>query len=411
MSAVGDSKRPMRAVAPVGDLERRARLVSRHQLAGTSATPEQAAASVVVLHATDPATVYLSVLARSRVTDLAAISRALHDDRSLVRLLAMRRTLFVVPQSLVPVVHSGAALEIAASLRSRLITQLRTLPTEPPVNEPAGWLTEVEASTAAALDRLEVATGAQLSVAEPRLRTAFLPTTDKSYDVRRNVTTQVLTLLGAEGHLVRGRPRGSWTSRHHTWEPARLWWPDGIPTLDPAQARSALVEAYLERFGPATVRDIAWWTGWSLGQTRAAIDGLATTEVDLSAGPGLVLGDDQDAVAPAAPVAALLPALDPTPMGWKDRSWFLPADSSALYDRSGNIGPTIWWEGEVIGGWAVRSDGSIATQLLSDRGLAATAAVEEVAARLESRLQGGVVVPSFPTPLERELRASAVTAG
>ena len=402
----------MPAALPISDAERRTRLVARHQLDGAAANPEQAAAAVVVLHATDPATVYLSVLARSRVSDLAAISRALYDDRSLVRLLAMRRTLFVVPRSMVPVVHSGAALEIATFIRSRLITQLRTLPTEPAIlTEPADWLTEVEAATAVALDRLEVATGAQLSVAEPRLRTAFLPTTDKSYDVRRNVTSQVLTLLGAEGRLVRGRPRGAWTSRHHTWEPARLWWPGGIPTLDPELARSRLVEAYLQRFGPASEADIAWWTGWSLRQTRAAIGGLATTGVALSGGPGLVLVDAQDAVTPAAPVAALLPALDPTPMGWKDRSWFLPADSSALYDRNGNIGPTIWWDGEVIGGWAVRSDGSIATRLLTDRGEAVAVAVESEAAQLESRLQGGIVVPSFPTPLERELRNSAVTAG
>ena len=402
----------MPAALPISDAERRTRLVARHQLDGAAANPEQAAAAVVVLHATDPATVYLSVLARSRVSDLAAISRALYDDRSLVRLLAMRRTLFVVPRSMVPVVHSGAALEIATFIRSRLITQLRTLPTEPAIlTEPADWLTEVEAATAVALDRLEVATGAQLSVAEPRLRTAFLPTTDKSYDVRRNVTSQVLTLLGAEGRLVRGRPRGAWTSRHHTWEPARLWWPGGIPTLDPALARSRLVEAYLHRFGPTSEADIAWWTGWSLRQTRAAIGGLGATGVALSGGPGLVLVDDQDAVAPAAPVVALLPALDPTPMGWKDRSWFLPADSSALYDRNGNIGPTIWWDGEVIGGWAVRSDGSIATRLLTDRGEAVAVAVESEAAQLESRLHGGIVVPSFPSPLERELRNSAVTAG
>ena len=61
--------------------------------------------------------------------------------------------------------------------------------------------------------------GAQLSEDEPRLRTAVLPTTEKAYDVRRNVTTWVLTLMGAEGRIVRGRPRGGWLSRQHVWEP------------------------------------------------------------------------------------------------------------------------------------------------------------------------------------------------
>ena len=104
--------------------------------------------------------------------------------------------------------------------------------------------------------------------------------------------------------------------------------------------------------------------------------------------------------------ATLLPALDPTPMGWKERDWFLPAEETSrqsLYDAYGNIGPTVWWAGEVVGGWAVRADGSVATRLLTDRGGAAARAVQEAAEALLPRLQGTVVVPSFRTPLEREL--------
>lgn len=102
----------------------------------------------------------------------------------------------------------------------------------------------------------------------------------------------------------------------------------------------------------------------------------------------------------------LLPALDPTPMGWKARDWFLPADSRELYDSYGNIGPTVWWGGEVVGGWAVRRDGSIATELLVDRGREAELAVAAAADQLRGRLDGSVVVPSFRTPLERRLSAA-----
>jgi hypothetical protein len=108
----------------------------------------------------------------------------------------------------------------------------------------------------------------------------------------------------------------------------------------------------------------------------------------------------------ASVTAALLPALDPTPMGWKERDWYLPADTRPLFDRNGNIGPTIWWGGEVIGGWAVRTDGEIATSLLLDRGAAAARAVRDAADTLRPRLEGTPVVPSFPTPLETELRTT-----
>jgi hypothetical protein len=234
------------------------------------------------------------------------------------------------------------------------------------------------------------------------LRTAILPSTDKAYDVRRSITTQVLTLMGADGHLVRSRPMGSWTSRHHTWEPASTVWPDGIPALDRDEARARLVEDYLRAFGPVTEADVAWWTGWSLGVTRKALARLDTT----ATGGGLVMADDADPVDPPEPTAALLPALDPTPMGWKEREWFLPADRTPLYDRMGNVGPTIWWGGEVVGAWATRPDGSIATQLVSDPGKDAAGAVDEAADQLHARLGGAVVTPAFPTPLAQQLAAS-----
>jgi len=379
---------------------RRARLVARHHLACTAADPVQAATDLVVLHATDPATVYLSLLARCPTLSLKDIAHVMYDERALVRMLAMRRTLFVVPQEYVGIVHHAAGLEIAAWMRKRLVQQLATLPTEPELpDDLAGWLEEVEAGVEKSLTRRGTALASQLSTDEPRLRTAVLPTTDKPWDVRRNITSQVLILMAAEGRIVRASPSGSWLSRQHTWQPASAWWPEGIAPVP--EAKSRLLELYLRRFGPATATDLKWWTGWTLGATRAALARLDTVDV----GCGLVMADDAVPDVPGAPTAALLPALDATPMGWKDRDWYLPGDWQRLYDRNGNIGPTIWWGGEIIGGWTVRPSGEIATRLLTDAGKAAARAVTEAAEALEPRLEGAAVVPSFHTPLDKELRA------
>ena len=385
--------------------ERRARLV-RRQLAETASALE-AARSVVALHASDPATVYLSVVARSPTLTVDDVAREMYDERRLVRLMAMRRTLFVVPAELVPVVHAAASLDVAATLRRRLLSQLATGPTDPPLPaDLAAWLTDLETGTLQALERLATASGAELARAEPRLRTALLPTTDKAYDVRRSITSPVLTLLGAEGRIVRGRPLGTWTSRQHTWEPSTAWWPGGIEPVEPARARARLVEEYLRRFGPATETDVAWWTGWAKGTTRKALAALDLHERS----DGLVLAEDVEPVPEPEPAARLLPALDPTPMGWKERHWFLPPDPAALYDSYGNIGPTIWWGGEVVGGWAARADGSIGTELLVDRGAEARRAVDAAAQDLARRLAGTLVVPTFRTPLERRLSTSGPPA-
>jgi hypothetical protein len=383
--------------------ERRARLVTRHLLDGSGTEPVTVARALVCLHATDPATVYLSVLARGAALELTDIARCLYDERSLVRMLAMRRTLFVTPTELASTLHHAASVDVATRVRKRLLQELAIAPTDPPLpDDVATWLSEVEDEVEAAIAGLGTASGAQLAAAVPRLRTAILPRTDKAYDVRRAVTSQVLVLMGLEGRMVRGRPLGSWTSRQHTWEPSSAWWPEGLPSLEPHEARARLVTAYLDRFGPATEADVAWWTGWPLGVTRKAVEGAGAVTVE----GGLVLPSDTGSTAVPAPNAALLPALDPTPMGWKQREWYLPSDPGPLFDRNGNIGPTIWWAGEVVGGWAVRKDGTVETRLLVDRGREAARSVEAAAQRLGERLGGTVVVPSFRTPLERELSGS-----
>ena len=105
------------------------------------------------------------------------------------------------------------------------------------------------------------------------------------------------------------------------------------------------------------------------------------------------------------PWAALLPALDPTTMGWAGRDFYLGPHRGALFDRNGNAGPTIWWDGRVVGGWAQRRTGEVVLRLLEDPGAEATAAIEAEAARLTDWLGPVKVTPRFRTPLERELVA------
>lgn len=385
--------------------QRRLRLLRRHHLARETpaGSVAGAAAGMVVLHATDPATVYVSALVRVPEATLGDVSAALYDDRSVVKLIAMRRTMFVTPTAFAPVVHRAAGLAIAQRLRRQLVQHLSTLPTEPPIDgDVAAWLADVETATEKAVDERGEALATELAKAEPRLRTAILPTTDKKWDVKQNITSRVLTLMGADGRVVRGRPAGTWLSRQHRWASVRGLWPDGLPDVPEADARAELARRWLRAFGPATVADVQWWTGWTLGVTRTVLAGLDTADVDLDGEPGLVLADDTEPEADVAPVATLLPALDPTPMGWQRRDWFLGPHRDALFDRNGNIGPTVWWGGRVVGGWGMR-DGAIRWRLLEDPGAEATAAVEQAAAELEPRLGGASIIPSFRTPLEREL--------
>ena len=185
----------------------------------------------------------------------------------------------------------------------------------------------------------------------------------------------------------------------------RAWVPDKLDSVAVGDARAELVTRWLRSFGPATVADLRWWTGWTLGVVRTALAASAAVEVDLDGSPGVALADDLEAVKAPRPWVALLPALDVSVMGWQARSWFLGDHAPKLFDRSGNAGPTVWSKGRVVGGWAQRKGGEIVFRLFADVGKSTESAIEREAERLQAWLGVRQFTPRFRTPLERELTA------
>jgi hypothetical protein len=405
---------------------RRGRLVERHLLSAPVATAAEVAESLVALHATDPMTVYLSGWARSRCT-AQDMDAALYAERTLVRMLGMRRTVFVVPAALTDVVQAACTDDVAKRIRRQLEKDLAGGGVGD--DDAGGWLRSVEDGVLRALAaRGGGASGAQLSTDEPRLRTQLVYAAGKSYGGSANVTSRVLVLIAAEGRMVRGHRRGGLTSGQFEWFLPEKWLRHragsgadseadsgtasganagaGLGTgLDAGAARTELARRWLAAFGPGLVSDLQWWAGWTGAQTKAALAALPVTEVDLDGQTGVALADHLEFPADAPSVAALLPALDPTPMGWQSRSWYLGPHTPQLFDRTGNVGPTVWWAGRVVGGWAQRASGEVVFRLLQDVGADAEAAVAAKAAALEGWLGSSRVTPRFRTPLERELSA------
>ena len=379
--------------------ERRTRLARRHHLAPVEAAADSTrlAEQLVGLHATDPATVFLS--ARARVSDLTVtdLETALYDDQTLTKHLGMRRTLFVLPTSLLPVVQAACTNAIVAAERRRLA---RDVERGGIATSGGRWLRRAERATLEGLESLCNATGAQLSRAVPELKAKLIYGEGKAWGGEVGVAGRVFTILEAEGRIRRGRPSGSWTSSQHRWTLAT----EPPAAMDEAAAQAELVRRWLAAFGPATVQDVTWWTGLGVGKIRAALAAIGGVDVDLEGEPGVILADDLDPSPPVDPWAALLPALDPTVMGWKRRNWYLGGHEAELYDRNGNAGPTVWWDGRAVGGWTQRRSGEIVTYLLEDAGSGAAAAIEIEASRLEAWLGETKVTPRFATPLEQTLR-------
>jgi hypothetical protein len=161
----------------VSAAERRRLLVRRHHLNGDAPGVDAVATSLVGLHATEPASVHLAVLTRSSASALSNVDAALHQRRSLVRWMGMRRTLFVLPRDLVPVVQAAAGRSVAAQMRRLLIRRLELNGAQPaiPDGDVRGWLAAVEDGVADTLQTLGNATGWQLGQHDARLRTVIPP--------------------------------------------------------------------------------------------------------------------------------------------------------------------------------------------------------------------------------------------
>ncbi len=386
--------------AHIDDDQRRARLGLRHLLADgrRASSVADAAAALVVLHATDPATVFLEARARMVESSPSSIERELYDEPTVFRMLAMRRTLFLMPLPDVALVHAAASRGVADRERPRTLKMLADAGIS---TDPAAHLAELEERALAAIREHGSLSTTEVRQVDPRLGERIITSPGKRYQGSLGVVSRVVHHLALDGRIGRGRPRGTWVSGQFRWSPIERWFPSGISPLPVEEARAELVRRWLRAFGPATRDDVRWWTGWTVGHTLQALEATDAIEVSLDGGAvGYALPDDLDPVQPPASWVALLPALDATTMGWTGRDWYLGPHRPQLFDTAGNAGPTIWVDGRIVGGWAQRRSGEVVPRLLEDVGAEVQRRIEAEAGRLEAWIGPARVTGSFPTPLE-----------
>lgn len=320
----------MRTIAPETLL---GHLLAKQHLAPGSTGQDvvSLATDLIGLHATSPVSPYLSAFSRLESFRADDLDRELYERRSLLRLMCMRGTVFVVPRDLAPVLF--AATRAATATRDRRWLSLAG-------DDYERWAPGV----------LAALTGTTASAAELRTQLGAddgLP--------------GVISMLSQEGRILRDRPTGTRRStafRYRRFE-------DVFPDLDLAAvpertAVELLVHRYVAAYGPVDVHDIAWWSGLPLARVRPAVAALGDTLVPVRL-PGapedlLMTSDDLSRAAAGAAAAdgsvALLPVLDPLLMGYRDRHRLLdPSLRGFVYDRGGNATFTVLVEGRVAGVW------------------------------------------------------------
>ena len=216
----------MTARRVMSESERRRRLVRRHRLGVAGAgspidgdDPVAVTRSVVALHSSDPVSVYLSLLARSPAATIDGVKRVLYQDRDLLRVHGMRRTLWVADRETVADIVAASAARLVRAERRRLSSWL----TASGIVDPERWIDEACGEIHRhVIEAGEIDTKA-VGEALPHRALEFEVAAGKSYAGTISAHTRILLMLGYEGRIVRSSPRGTWIASQYRWADPGRW--------------------------------------------------------------------------------------------------------------------------------------------------------------------------------------------
>jgi len=287
------------------------------------------------LRATNATTPYVSLFARAKDFTRDKLDEELYVKRTLGKIRCVRTTVHVLPRETIPIAFAATKSIVEPNSEDFL--------------RYTGAVTkkQYEEASRAILDALK---GRGMSTVQIK----------KHLGTKLNVSP-IVNLMCDQGLLMRGKSDKGWRSNTHTYHVFSDYFPGmDLNAVDPAKARETTVRQYLACYGPATVKDISWWSGFTLTEVRRILQSLAreATEVEIPElkGAYVMLAADRAALERFEPsgqsAVNLLPALDPYLMGYKEREHYLDYKHyEMVFDRSGNATSTILVDGRVAGVW------------------------------------------------------------
>jgi uncharacterized protein YcaQ len=312
----------------------------RHHLIERAAPNQMLAVTARIggLHAQVMSSAELTLHARVEGLEREAVARALWEERSLVKLWAMRGTLHLLPAAELDT-WLGAlatydhylkpawlrAFEITEEQLERLVDVIgEALDGRPLTREELGAAVARIAGEPELADKVQGSWGPYLKPASFRGRLCFGP---------------------SEGQKVRFTRPDSWLGRELT-------------PPEPEAALREVTRRHLGAFGPAARADLARW--WSVQPARAGrmLEALGeeVAEVDVEGTQGWMLREHADQAAAEEPperLVHLLPGFDMWVIGAaRDAAVLLdPAEKKRVYRNQGWISPVLLVNGRMDGVW------------------------------------------------------------
>jgi len=286
------------------------------------------------LHATGSTVPYLSLFARTRNFQKENLYEELYIKRSLGKIRCMRGTLYILTKEMLPIVYAATRRFVEKS--SKQYVEFRGISSK-----------EYERISQSIMNLLK---SREMTASEIK----------KTLKTQLDVSA-ILYHMCDQGLLIRSRPEKGWKDRNHRYSLFREYFPDiDLAKIDEANAITLLVQKYLSSFGPATEKDIVWWTGLSKTKVQEALNNtrkrIVQIEIQNVKNDFIMLDSDErlmrNIVSPKKRTVNLLPSLDPYLMGYRERERYICREHyDKVFDRSGNATSTILLDGRVVGVW------------------------------------------------------------
>jgi uncharacterized protein YcaQ len=306
---------------------------------------------IIALHATSAVTPYLSLFARVKNFKKEHLDLELYKNRNLIRLEAMRRTLFITSTDLAPILYQATKTPESYRLK-----RLQRWGIEKP---------EYEKLSKELYDTLKKG-----RKTFPEIEKALPKETARSVQLRvgkaRYEGTNIKIALSSmmrDGIVLSEKDRGT-LSKSDTRANMYMLFEEAYPNLDlnsitGEEARASLLQRYIRSFGPVANEDILWWTGFTKTDLERA---LRATEDQLSLVkiPGLdkdywMLRTDYRKYrmfrALKGKSVILLPYEDPYTKGYWARDRLVDADHEREVYLGGEVQPAILSNGKIVGTW------------------------------------------------------------
>jgi hypothetical protein len=317
------------------------RALARHHL-GTVWEPasiETVVGDIIGVQFTTPTIPYMALAPRLPGLAPERLDSALYERRSLSKIRCMRGMVYLVRTDVLPVVFAATNRPVL----NYALTYARFRGISGPTLERARE------------EILSALADGPLTTAAIREKTAL------ELDVAAAVT-----VMCAEGTLLRDRPVRDWKDRRTTYIPLATALPGvRLNSVREADADVMLVRAHIRSFGPVLFEDTAWWTGLGRKRTRRALDALGDEVMSVTLlgaeGEFLMHAADVDELAsvgaPPSPSIAFLPCLDPLLMGYRRRGRFIDdVHRPLVFDAAGRSTSVVVVDGRVAGVWDATPD-------------------------------------------------------